>query len=357
MEKIRKISILSVTAEGFRNFDEPTTWTFGPVTLVGGHNAVGKSGIADALAFGLTGAPFFGGRGLDELQHAMGQPMRVEIRFFDQDMRQHTLLRVRQNSEVTLSLDSIEMPQKRLAEQIGGKDFVLSLLNPSYFAEVLGAGGRGLLEQLVPAPGHGAVLAQLSEHMRSILGEDSLLQPDTYLKKKRAERKEMEKDLQYATGQKDANDRQRASLEAALGEKAQQLAQICAALKAYEKKRTTGVNRSALEAKLKKLSTQFESLQQEPSEIAALRTARDQIRQETFSSELETQRVKLERELTQKTVQHKRISGLKKKLFADARCPTCLREIDKAGEATIATAYDTALKQIVEQGRALRASY
>lgn len=152
MEKMRKISIVSLTAEGFRNFDEPTTWTFGAVTLVSGHNAVGKSGIADALAFGLTGAPFFGGRGLDELQHSLEQSMRVEIHFLDQSARQHTLLRVRRNGEVTLSLDSAELPQKRFAELIGSKDFVLSLLNPAYFAEVLGTSGRGLLEQLIPAP-------------------------------------------------------------------------------------------------------------------------------------------------------------------------------------------------------------
>lgn len=357
MEKMRKISIVSLTAEGFRNFDEPTTWTFGAVTLVSGHNAVGKSGIADALAFGLTGAPFFGGRGLDELQHSLEQSMRVEIHFLDQSARQHTLLRVRRNGEVTLSLDSAELPQKRFAELIGSKDFVLSLLNPAYFAEVLGTSGRGLLEQLIPAPAHEAVMEQLSEHTRSILGEDSLLQPDTYLKNKRAELKELEKDLQYATGQKDANDRQRTSIEAALGEKAQQLAHVCAALKVYEQKRTTGINRPALEAELKKLSAQFDSLQQEPPEITELRAARAKIEQQTFTSELEAQRARLETELTQKTAQHKRISDLKKKLFAGARCPTCLREIDQAGEPMIAAAYDNALKQIVEQGRALRASY
>ena len=46
----------------FRGFSGEKSWTLGPLTKITGHNYQGKSSIADAIAFALTGAPYFGGR-------------------------------------------------------------------------------------------------------------------------------------------------------------------------------------------------------------------------------------------------------------------------------------------------------
>ena len=41
----------------FRGFSVEKSWTLGPLTKIIGHNYQGKSSIADAIAFALTGAP------------------------------------------------------------------------------------------------------------------------------------------------------------------------------------------------------------------------------------------------------------------------------------------------------------
>ena len=43
----------------FRGFSGEKSWTLGQLTKITGHNYQGKSSIADAIAFALTGAPYF----------------------------------------------------------------------------------------------------------------------------------------------------------------------------------------------------------------------------------------------------------------------------------------------------------
>lgn len=54
----------------FRGFSGEKSWTLGQLTKITGHNYQGKSSIADAIAFALTGAPYFGGRDLDRPHRA-----------------------------------------------------------------------------------------------------------------------------------------------------------------------------------------------------------------------------------------------------------------------------------------------
>lgn len=359
MKNIQKIAVLSMTVTGFRNFAEPVTWDFGRMTLVSGHNATGKSGIADALAFALTGAPFFGGRGLDELHHDGNAPMSVELHFSDQAMQPHTLLRMRAGGSVSQSLDGVEVTQKRLAEQLGGKDLVLSLLNPLYFAEVLGADGRKLLEQLIPVPAHETVMERLSEHMRGILGEDRLLQPEAYLKSRRAELRELEKDLQYAAGQEDANGRQRQSFNDALGQKTAELAHVCASIQVYEQKRTTGINRAALETKIGEVSAQLAAgkANSVQAQMERLRAQIVQLEGAQYQSEQATQLAQIKAALDQKYQEHARVKGIAARLTAGTYCPTCRRLIDPQSVPVVQTAYRDALQRIIAQGAPLRAQY
>lgn len=359
MKNIQKIAVLSMTVTGFRNFAEPVTWDFGRMTLVSGHNATGKSGIADALAFALTGAPFFGGRGLDELHHDGNAPMTVELRFADQAMQPHTLLRTRVNGGVSQSLDGVEITQKRLAELLGGKDLVLSLLNPLYFAEALGTDGRKLLEQLIPVPAHEAVMERLSEHMRGILGGDRLLQPEAYLRSRRAELRELERDIQYAEGQKDATNRQRKSLSDSLGQKTAELAHVCASIQIYEKKRTTGIDRAALDAKIREVNARLAAGQASSvqTEIERLRARIAQLEGARYQSKQTEQLARIKAALDQKYQEHARVRGIAARLTAGAYCPTCRRLIDPQSAPAVQKAYESALQQIVSQGAPLRAQY
>ena len=69
----------------------------------------------------------------------------------------------------------------------GEPDLFLSLYNPLYFMEVLGADGRSMLEQLLPPVEQAEVLASMTESERALLQGESLLMPDFYMKQKRAE--------------------------------------------------------------------------------------------------------------------------------------------------------------------------
>ena len=63
MEKIKGFQISSMTVSGFKCYEAPTEITFGNPTIVTGGNGRGKSSLADAIAFAITGLPFFGERG------------------------------------------------------------------------------------------------------------------------------------------------------------------------------------------------------------------------------------------------------------------------------------------------------
>ena len=153
---------------GFRGFATEHIWTLGQLTKITGHNYQGKSSIADALAFALTGAPYFGGRDLDRLHNNDTSTMWVEVEIHTNEGRTHKIRRVRQNSRTVLSVDGATTTQEHFAERFGSKDLILSLLNPLYFTEVLGGDGRKLIEQYLPPVSHEAVLTKLSEHMRGI---------------------------------------------------------------------------------------------------------------------------------------------------------------------------------------------
>ena len=89
MAQITSLQIEQLTVTGFSCFADERRWTFGRMTTVTGHNYQGKSTIADAIAYALTGAPFFGGRDLDRLQNEGSPFMRVELTVRTDDGKIH----------------------------------------------------------------------------------------------------------------------------------------------------------------------------------------------------------------------------------------------------------------------------
>lgn len=60
MEKIQSFQITDMTIAGFKSYVEPTNLVFGNPTVITGGNGRGKTSIADAIAFVVTGLPFSG---------------------------------------------------------------------------------------------------------------------------------------------------------------------------------------------------------------------------------------------------------------------------------------------------------
>lgn len=73
MEKLKSFRITALHMEGFKSYSQPTDLTFGDPTVITGGNGRGKSSIADAIAFAVTGLPFFGEHRIDRL-HSEDNP-------------------------------------------------------------------------------------------------------------------------------------------------------------------------------------------------------------------------------------------------------------------------------------------
>ncbi len=251
----------------FRGFSGEKSWTLGPLTKITGHNYQGKSSIADAIAFALTGAPYFGGRDLDRLHNSGAAMMWVEAVLRTDEGKTHTVHRIRQNGRTVLSVDGATTTQERFAERFGSKDLILSLLNPLYFAEVLGGDGRKLIEQYLSPVSYETVLSKLSETMRELLKDEAISVPATYVKSRREELKELEKDRLVLNGQMEQTEMQRAKLQKDLAEKQALLAHTAAAFAPLEKKQNAQ-DFSAIDAELQKLSAQYDAVQDNSAETA-----------------------------------------------------------------------------------------
>lgn len=61
MNKIEQFRITGMTISGFKSYEGPTELTFGDPTVITGGNGRGKTSIADAIAFAVTGTPLLRG--------------------------------------------------------------------------------------------------------------------------------------------------------------------------------------------------------------------------------------------------------------------------------------------------------
>lgn len=355
MAQITSLQIEHLTVTGFGCFAGEHTWTFGRMTTVTGHNYQGKSTIADAIAYALTGAPFFGGRELDRLQNESSPFMRAELTVRTDDGKTHEIRRARQGGKTALSVDGTTTTQERFAERFGSRDLILSLLNPLYFAEALGGDGRTLIEQYLPSVPHEAVMEKLSEHMRGILGDDRLEMPEVYLKEKRSELKELEKDRLVLDGQMQQTENQRAKLQQELTEKKALLAHTTAALAPLENKQKAQ-EFTALDAEIARLSAQYDAVQdgQADDRRAALQAELDAVRAQEFTFPGTAQLRQMQGQLQALYGRYNDEAGRLQYLQTQGLCPTCLRRIDAASLPEIQSAFSNRLQKIQTDGVALR---
>ena len=147
MEAIRKFEIVGMSASGFKCYEDTLAAEFGNPTVITGGNGRGKSSVADAIAFAVTGKPFFGEAGIDRLYTDGGKDLCVSLNIVDENGKDHILARARHNDRMMITFDGHDVRQSDLTEMFGEKDVFLSIFNPLYFIEELGAEGRKLLEQ------------------------------------------------------------------------------------------------------------------------------------------------------------------------------------------------------------------
>ena len=119
MKSIGSFQITGMTISGFKCYEEAAHLTFGNPTVITGGNGRGKSSIADAIAFTVTGLPFFGERGIDRLHCETNPNLMVAMYFVDGEGQNHELTRTRQKSRMTITYDGYEIRQHDLNEMFG----------------------------------------------------------------------------------------------------------------------------------------------------------------------------------------------------------------------------------------------
>ena len=266
MEKIKGFHISSMTVSGFKCYEEPTEITFGNPTIVTGGNGRGKSSLADAIAFAVTGLPFFGERGIDRLHNETNPDLQITMRFTDETGKAHELTRSRQKDRMSITYDGYAIRQTDLNEMFGERDVFLSIFNPLYFIEELGEDGKKLLERYLPPIPQADVLAQLNAQTQQRLSGVQLPSPETFLKNRREEIRELEQNAVYLSGKLDLAQKQRQSSKELSNRLTAQIQELQREIASLEARRFENVNLEELQEQLVQASEQYEELSGEAPE-------------------------------------------------------------------------------------------
>ena len=364
MEKIKSFHISSMTVSGFKCYEEPTEITFGNPTIVTGGNGRGKSSLADAIAFAVTGLPFFGERGIDRLHNETNPDLQITMRFTDDTGRAHELTRSRQKDRMSITYDGYAIRQTDLNEMFGERDVFLSIFNPLYFIEELGEDGKKLLERYLPPIPQADVLAQLNAQTQQRLSGVQLPSPETFLKNRREEIRELEQNAVYLSGKLDLAQKQRQSskeLSSRLTAQIQDLQQEIASLEA---RRFENVDLEDLQEQLVQASEQYEELSGEAPEV--LDTAELDAKLQEFHAKLgarssEVYQPKYTDPLAEDTAKvqalgkkYQQNAALLKRFQPGTSCPVCRRVLSQQEYPAFRQALQAETEKIAADGTQLK---
>ena len=361
MNAIKRFEITGMTLSGFKCFAETTELSFGNPTVITGGNGRGKSSVADAIAFAITGLPLFGERGIDRLHAEQNESLFIAMRYTDENGVEHELTRTRQKNRMTITLDGREIRQSELTDLFGEKDVFLSIFNPLYFIEELGEDGKKLLERYLPEISQEEVLAQLSGPAQDTLRKETILSPESFLKKKREEIRELEKTAIYLSGQKDLAESQKKEASDKLSELTERLSALEAERQDLESRRYAGTDVSEVQGRLAELSARYEELAREApaaadtseidSRLTSLNQQLGERRAEQYAPKYAQPIADASAKIKELTSRYKRESALFTGFEAGTVCPTCRRVVTEAELPVVKAELQKAVAEVIAQGR------
>ena len=363
MKKIEQFQITSLMLSGFKSYEEPTELVFGNPTVITGGNGRGKSSIADAIAFAVTGCPFFGERGIDRLHNENNPDVAIRMCFVDETGTLHELNRTRRKNRMTITYDGYEIRQLDLADLFGERDVFLSILNPLYFIEELGEDGKKLLERYLPTIPHETVLSQLSEPVREHLKNETILSPEGSLKRCREEIRGLEERITYLRGQKDLAASQGESHEQAEQELTLQADTLREEIAELEQRQFSGMDVSAMQERLVELSGRYEeAARDERTDTSKLREQLQTLREKIARREGEQYLSKFTEALAEASarvkdlgVRYQRESAAYKAFHAGMECPACHRSVTEQSLPEVQAALKKVLSELYAAGSEQRA--
>ena len=363
MKKIEQFQITSLMLSGFKSYEEPTELVFGNPTVITGGNGRGKSSIADAIAFAVTGCPFFGERGIDRLHNENNPDVAIRMCFVDETGTLHELNRTRRKNRMTITYDGYEIRQLDLADLFGERDVFLSILNPLYFIEELGEDGKKLLERYLPTIPHETVLSQLSEPVREHLKNETILSPEGSLKRCREEIRGLEERITYLRGQKDLAASQGESHEQAEQELTLQADTLREEIAELEQRQFSGMDVSDMQERLVELSGRYEeAARDERADTSKLREQLQLLREKIARREVEKYQSKFTEALAEASarvkdlgVRYQRENAAYKAFHAGMECPACHRSVTEQSLPEVQAALKKVLSELYAAGSEQRA--
>ena len=358
MNKIEQFRITGMTISGFKSYEAPTELTFGDPTVITGGNGRGKTSIADAIAFAVTGLPFFGERGIDRLHNEKNPDVSVQMRLVDEKGAVHEVTRTRRKNRMTISYDGYEIRQLDLTDLFGERDVFLSIPNPLYFIEKLGEDGKNLLERYLPHIPQETILAQLSESVRGALKDEILLSPDAYLKRRREEIRDLEERITYLGGQKDLAETQKKQHETMRIEFSEGVTALQNEIAALEEKQFSGLDTAKMQERLVELSERYDELArdergdvvQEQKELRALREKIIRRQAEQYQSKFTEPLAEITAKVNDLGVQYRRETMAYKAFHAGMDCPTCHRRVTEETLPEVQTVLKKAISELYAAG-------
>ena len=363
MKKIEQFQITSLMLSGFKSYEEPTELVFGNPTVITGGNGRGKSSIADAIAFAVTGCPFFGERGIDRLHNENNPDAAIRMCFVDETGTLHELNRTRRKNRMTIPYDGYEIRQLDLADLFGERDVFLSIFNPLYFIEELGEDGKKLLERYLPTIPHETVLSQLSEPVREHLKNETILSPEGSLKRCREEIRGLEERITYLRGQKDLAASQGESHEQAEQEVTLQADLLRREIAELEQRQFSSMDVSAMQERLVELSGRYEeAARDERTDTSKLREQLQTLREKIARREGEQYQSKFTEALAEASarvkdlgVRYQRENAAYKAFHAGMECPACHRSVTEQSLPEVQAALKKVLSELYAAGSEQRA--
>lgn len=363
MKKIEQFQITSLMLSGFKSYEEPTELVFGNPTVITGGNGRGKSSIADAIAFAVTGCPFFGERGIDRLHNENNPDVAIRMCLVDETGTFHELNRTRRKNRMTITYDGYEIRQLDLADLFGERDVFLSIFNPLYFIEELGEDGKKLLERYLPTIPHETVLSQLSEPVREHLKNETILSPEGSLKRCREEIRGLEERITYLRGQKDLAASQGESHEQAEQELTLQADTLREEIAELEQRQFSGMDVSDMQERLVELSERYEeAARDERADTSKLREQLQTLREKIARREGEQYQSKFTEALAEASarvkdlgVRYQRESAAYKAFHAGMECPACHRSVTEQSLPEVQAALKKVLSELYAAGSEQRA--
>lgn len=362
IQPIKKFRVLSLTVKGFKGFSEEMAFTFGDMNTITGHNGQGKSSIADTIAFAITGVPYYGGTKLDHLYHTNTRDISVTMKFSDESGASHLLSRRRVDDNMDIFLDERRITQRDLTIMFGERDLFLSMFNPRYFIDILGAKGRDLLERYLPDIPKGEILNALSEHTRALLEGQDFLSAEALAKNLREEIVQLKRDAIYTQGQYDLQVSQAGENAARLEEKRTQYDSLTAEAAELEARRTTGFDGTSLTKKLPDLYARHEELLREQpagpeltaeldAQIQEAAQTLEQLRAKTYQSQytqaLSDTQARIDALGKEVSRQKHIVAGLK----PGVQCPMCRQTVTQATLPQVRQEFQSSVDDLCRQGR------